>query len=203
MPSPGKKGVTPASLLWLQWEKTLRKNKDRILIIEADSGAAWTAQILNAKVSEFPELLDRRSGGARIAFCLPNGVSWIAFFLALQKLGVTAVPLDASLPDQACLEMAQQLRCEALFLRGKLHVFTAVRSHNRAICCIKITSGTTGGLPKTVQCRAEHLIADGKNIIQTMGIRAKDRNLVTIPLGHSYGLGNFVLPLILQGTSLV
>jgi acyl-CoA synthetase (AMP-forming)/AMP-acid ligase II len=36
-----------------------------------------------------------------------------------------------------------------------------------------------------------------------MGIRASDRNLVSIPLGHSYGLGNFVMPLILQGTPFV
>jgi acyl-coenzyme A synthetase/AMP-(fatty) acid ligase len=36
-----------------------------------------------------------------------------------------------------------------------------------------------------------------------MGIRSNDRNLASIPLGHSYGLGNFMLPLILQGTPLV
>jgi acyl-coenzyme A synthetase/AMP-(fatty) acid ligase len=36
-----------------------------------------------------------------------------------------------------------------------------------------------------------------------MGIRGRDRNLAAIPLGHSYGLGNLVMPLISQGTSLV
>ena len=36
-----------------------------------------------------------------------------------------------------------------------------------------------------------------------MGIRAGDLNLAVIPLGHSYGLGNLVLPLILQGTAMV
>jgi acyl-coenzyme A synthetase/AMP-(fatty) acid ligase len=35
-----------------------------------------------------------------------------------------------------------------------------------------------------------------------MGIRGGDRNLAVIPFGHSYGLGNLIMPLILQGTSL-
>lgn len=33
-----------------------------------------------------------------------------------------------------------------------------------------------------------------------MGIRPADRNLNCIPLGHSYGLGSLVMPLLLQGT---
>ena len=36
-----------------------------------------------------------------------------------------------------------------------------------------------------------------------MGIRRDDRNLAIIPLGHSYGLGNLVMPLLLQGTTVV
>jgi acyl-coenzyme A synthetase/AMP-(fatty) acid ligase len=36
-----------------------------------------------------------------------------------------------------------------------------------------------------------------------MGIQEKDLNLAVIPLGHSYGLGNLVLPLLAQGTPLL
>jgi acyl-coenzyme A synthetase/AMP-(fatty) acid ligase len=36
-----------------------------------------------------------------------------------------------------------------------------------------------------------------------MGLRPVDRHLAAIPLGHSYGLGNLVLPLILQGATIV
>jgi acyl-coenzyme A synthetase/AMP-(fatty) acid ligase len=35
-----------------------------------------------------------------------------------------------------------------------------------------------------------------------MGISPTDLNLAIIPFGHSYGLGNLVLPLVLQGTAL-
>jgi acyl-coenzyme A synthetase/AMP-(fatty) acid ligase len=36
-----------------------------------------------------------------------------------------------------------------------------------------------------------------------MDIRPTDLNLAVIPLGHSYGLGNLVVPLLAQGTALV
>ena len=54
-----------------------------------------------------------------------------------------------------------------------------------------------------VACRAEHLLADGRQVVADHGIRPRDLNLAVIPLGHSYGLGNLVMPLILQGTALV
>jgi acyl-coenzyme A synthetase/AMP-(fatty) acid ligase len=69
-------------------------------------------------------------------------------------------------------------------------------------CCVKLTSGTTGEF-KPVYCSPRHLIADGRQICRAMGIRPADRNLAIIPLGHSYGLGNLVMPLLLQGTAVV
>jgi len=200
---PRRKKSNQPSLLWKRWEKTLQKNGRRTLLIEADSGATWTGMALADEAHKLSELLPHFARGTRVAFCLPNGSRWVAFFLALQKLGLAAMPLDASLPDAACLEMAQSLGCRALYLHGKIHLFENSSRNKSDICCIKVTSGTGGGLPKIVSCRAEHLIADGTNIIRSMGIRTTDRNLAAIPLGHSYGLGNFIMPLILQGTPLV
>jgi len=201
--SPTKKISSSIGLIWKQWEATLKKNRRRVVLIEAGNNTKWTARALHGKACEFAGLLSDFEEGTRIAFRLPNGMEWVALFLALQNLGLVAIPLDAGLPGQACLEMAQRLRCRALYLGGKLHVFGQERKDKTKICCVKITSGTSGGEPNQVPCRAEHLIADGSNIIQTMGIRPEDRNLAIIPFGHSYGLGNFILPLILQGTALV
>jgi acyl-coenzyme A synthetase/AMP-(fatty) acid ligase len=47
------------------------------------------------------------------------------------------------------------------------------------------------------------LAADGRQICASMGIGPGDSNLAAIPLGYSYGLGNLVAPLILQGTRAV
>lgn len=65
---------------------------------------------------------------------------------------------------------------------------------------LKLTSGSTN-LPKAAIARESHLISDGCHIIEAMGLEARDINLVHIPLSHSYAIGNVVMPLIWQGTS--
>ncbi len=47
------------------------------------------------------------------------------------------------------------------------------------------------------------MLADGRQICATMGIRPGDVNLALIPFGHSYGLGNLVVPLLAQGTAVI
>ena len=67
---------------------------------------------------------------------------------------------------------------------------------------LKLTSGSTG-FPKAILTAESHLIADGERIIGAMGIAASDTQLAVIPLSHSYGFGNLVMPLLLQGTAMV
>jgi long-chain acyl-CoA synthetase len=65
---------------------------------------------------------------------------------------------------------------------------------------LKLTSGSTG-FPKAILTTESNLIADGERIIAAMGIDPGDTQLATIPLSHSYGFGNLVMPLLLQGTA--
>jgi long-chain acyl-CoA synthetase len=67
---------------------------------------------------------------------------------------------------------------------------------------LKLTSGSTG-FPKAILTAESHLVADGERIIRTMSIADKDTQLAVIPLSHSYGFGNLVMPLLLQGTAMV
>jgi acyl-coenzyme A synthetase/AMP-(fatty) acid ligase len=106
------------------------------------------------------------------------------------------------MPTEGCVENARRLGARALYLDGKFQSLGKVPVRYKNCCCVKITSGSSA-LPKTVECRAGHLLADGRQVARTMGIRAGDLNLAAIPLGHSYGLGNLVMPLILQGTAMV
>jgi acyl-coenzyme A synthetase/AMP-(fatty) acid ligase len=66
-------------------------------------------------------------------------------------------------------------------------------------CLIKLTSGSTG-LPRPLFFDDAQMLADGRQVTATMGIRSADTNLALIPFGHSYGLGNLVMPLIQLGT---
>ncbi|HVW21928.1 MAG TPA: fatty acid--CoA ligase family protein [Opitutaceae bacterium] len=65
-----------------------------------------------------------------------------------------------------------------------------------------MTSGSTGE-PRALAFTDAQMIADGRQICATMGIAPADTNLAVIPFGHSYGLGNLVVPLLIQGTPVV
>ncbi len=168
--------------LWKLWQATAIRCAPKTVVIDADTGREWTCHELTTLAERIASPLD----GRIIPICQPNSASWLAAFLGVQKIGAAALPLDPSLSAEA------QERTERRVLRG-----LPARSS-----CIKLTSGTTGDL-KPVYCSAANLRADGEHIIRTMGIRPTDRNLAVIPLGHSYGLGNLVMPLLMQGTAVV
>ena len=67
------------------------------------------------------------------------------------------------------------------------------------LCLVKLTSGSTGA-PRALDFTHAQMLADGRQLCAAMGIGADDLNLAVIPLGHSYGLGNLVVPLLEQGT---
>jgi acyl-coenzyme A synthetase/AMP-(fatty) acid ligase len=190
-------------LLWITWLRQQQKRPDQIVLIDAVTKREWTATAITKAATDFSEKLLRYQSGERIAFRVPNGAEWMAFFLALQRAGLAATPLDGAMPKEGCLETARRLGVAALYLDGEFHPLgKRIASRKTKVSCVKITSGS-GSIPKAIECRAEHLLADGRNIIETMSIRAGDVNLAVIPLGHSYGLGNLVMPLILQGTAMV
>jgi acyl-CoA synthetase (AMP-forming)/AMP-acid ligase II len=172
------------------------------VVIDAPTGRTWTSEALTEEAARWAERLGDYRRGERIAFRLPNGAPWLALFLALQRAGLAAMPLDAGLPEEGCREMARRFRASGLFLDTNFHALDRPRPRDASVCCLKITSGS-GKAPKAVVCHASHLLADGRNIVSTMKIRPRDVNLGVIPFGHSYGLGNLVMPLILQGTAVV
>ena len=168
--------------LWTSWQTTTARRAGKVAVIDADTGRVWTCAQLTAQA----ELLASALDGRAIPICQPNSAHWLATFLAIQKLSAAALPLDPSLPPDAQRKIVRRILARPLF----------------RVCCVKLTSGTTGDL-KPVLCTAANLRADGEHIIRTMRIRPADRNLAIIPLGHSYGLGNLVMPLVLQGTAVV
>ena len=188
-------------LLWRRWLETTTTRSHRPVLIEAEDGREWTGDELTRHSLEFHETLSCFLPGQRVAFRLPNGPDWFALFLASQRAGLGAIPLDAGLPGEGCRETARRLGACALFLDGTFQRLK-VAGRQPSCSCIKVTSGSDGQ-PKGIACRAEHLIADGLQVAATMKIRPRDINFAAIPLGHSYGLGNLVLPLFLQGTTVV
>ncbi len=191
-----------ASELWQAWEEVVRCNPHAVAITEAESGKSRTrAELLDsAKALAAGPLAD--AAGESVGFSLPNSAEWMALFSALQSVGAAAVPLDSSLTPAQQDSIAASLRLRYVWRNTILHASGATSRAAGLMRVGKLTSGSTG-TPRLVRCSANHLVADGWNIIRTMRIRPADRNLALVPLGHSYGLGNLVAPLLLQGTSMV
>jgi len=71
----------------------------------------------------------------------------------------------------------------------------------RGAAVLKQTSGSTGAVRATVTPEST-LVSDGRRLVAAMDIRPDDVQIAAIPLAHSYGLGNLVMPLLLNGTAI-
>ncbi len=194
-----------STTLWHIWEQTAAAAPTAVVLIEARDGivcsrAKLTALAL-ASAQTAPAML---VSGQVVAFAQGNGCPWMGTFLALQKLGVVALPLDASLPPGQWSNTARELGAHWLYTTdGEWEPLSATAPRRDGnFCLLKTTSGTSGQ-PRSLAFTSASMLADGRQIAATMQIGPGDRNLGAIPFGHSYGLGNLVLPLIVQGTAII
>jgi acyl-CoA synthetase (AMP-forming)/AMP-acid ligase II len=175
-------------------------------VTQAADGAAVTFGELDARASAWRVAHAPDPGqlrGRAVVFSAPNSIGWLEIFLGLLQAGAVVVPLDASEPPLAQHRLAASLRAGFRWDGTQLvSLPNARRYRDPGVCFIKVTSGTTGR-PRPLVFTAGQLLADGRQVTATMGIRARDLNYALIPLGHSYGLGNLTVPLLAQGVPLV
>lgn len=187
------------------WEKTLRRRGDDRAVVDAASGATYRFGELEARTQAWAAQHVADPGAVRgraVVFALPNGIDWLAAFLALRRAGAVIVPLDAAEPAAAQQRIATSLRAAFLWTAGNLAPLPRPRRYAGDICLIKLTSGTTGE-PRPLVFSDGQMMADGHQVTVSMGIRPEDLNYALIPFGHSYGLGNLTIPLITRGIPLV
>jgi long-chain acyl-CoA synthetase len=144
-----------------------------------------------------------------VALQLPNGIDFLAGFLALLDLGCTMIPIDRDARESEVAAILAAFNARALvYHSGEANPTVAVREvalfggFDEPTPLIKVTSGSSG-TPKGVVTRERNLIADCLNICRTMGIAPEDRNLGAIPFSHSYGFSNLVTPLLVHGVAIV
>src|SRR5712691_11242531 len=154
-------------------------------IIEAISGRTVTRGELFARAEELAANIRE---GELVALQLPNSLDFVATILAVMKRKAIAMPIDR---DASAAEV-----------EGIMTHFGAQPELPPDARIIKLTSGSTGK-PKGIVTSEQNLIADSENICASMDIGPDDINFGAIPLSHSYGFSNLVMPLIAQGTALV
>jgi len=183
--------------LWSVWLKAGGRHPS--VFHELTERRSISGQELTSAALEWETRLGKMGRQRRILLCGKNSSRWFAQFLAIQKMECAAILLDGSLSREAVTQCGHQFGVAAVLHEEKIEVWGSARKQATSGCVYKVTSGTTGE-PKLIPCSAHNLMADGRQIIEGMGIRRRDRQLGILPFGHSYGLGNLVMPLILQGT---
>jgi len=196
MPEP-----MPATLLQ-SWERTVRTQPEAPALVDAAAGRVWTRRQLDALASDWPPGPAVELTGRAVAFAEPNGAAWWQVFLGLLQRGAVAIALDPGDPDGAQRRAAASAGASFLWRAGRLESLGDRRPFRDGRRLVKLTSGSTGK-PRVLPFTDAQMLADGRQICATMEIRPDDLNLGLIPFGHSYGLGNLVVPLLAQGTAIV
>jgi acyl-CoA synthetase (AMP-forming)/AMP-acid ligase II len=187
--------------LWHLWQKTASAHPRACLLRDAATSRSYTAAYFTAAVEK---ILCRHplSAATAMAWKLPNGPDWLTLFLATQFAGIAALPLDPDLSLEQGRIQAQRLGASHWWDGDAVHLLRPAPRPWPGVAVIKATSGFTGAAV-ALPWQASHLLADYRQIRAGMGLRPSDINLGLIPFGHSYGLGNLVLPLLCDGIPIV
>lgn len=184
------------------WLGVLKSRGDSTALIDAESGKSLSFREIDAQadawLAEHPQLQD--ADGGIWCLALSDRADWLKVFLAAIRVGAVVLPVEAEAhPVQK--RRAEALGASHLIDSAGLHTFPEGTVH-KGYFLIKLTSGTTGE-PKPLLFTEAEMMADGGQIMGSMSISAADRTFTVIPLGHSYGLGNVVMPFFMAGVPMV
>jgi len=187
------------------WSRTVSRAPRALAVVESLNACRWSRAELDESAGSWRSGLPAGSSlrGQRIVIAEPNGFEWLRVFLGIIQSGGVPAPVDPDEPADARETIARRIGASWIWAGDHLRPVQAPRRpQGRDVCLLKVTSGSTG-LPKAFPFTHREMIADGRQICATMDIREDDVNLAEIPFGHSYGLGNLVVPLLVQGTAVV
>jgi acyl-coenzyme A synthetase/AMP-(fatty) acid ligase len=210
-----------ASLIAERFSAVCRDRRHAIAVRNTATGEAITfADLAAASTSMAADL--RRAGvgpGGVVVSLVGNRPLFFPLVVACMEIGAALVPLgDAT--DAEAVALVEQSAARAIVADRPLPlpaeatpfapdaVLLVLPDGGRAHApygervVLKLTSGSTD-VPRAAVAAEAHLVNDGRHIVEAMGIGAGDLNIAVIPLSHSYGLGNLVMPLLWQGTPVV
>jgi long-chain acyl-CoA synthetase len=167
--------------------------------------------------------------GDRILFSLDNTLDFIILHFAILKLGAISVPLDTMISEtnldsiikdvnpatvianknfgekiltnpEIFIEASSFLSNYDLDNEKELESYIYKHNHSQNLAVILFTSGSTG-TPKGVMLSHSNTIQTIRNIINFCSYDKKCTELVTLPLTHSFGLGQVYAMLFSGGSA--
>lgn len=210
----------------------VRDRGDAPLLFAPTEQHAATARAIDALARAMAATCDRLglATGHLLLVSTGNVAAFPALVLAALRHGLPLMPVDRSTPAAELLRLARRWDAAAIIVSEQVDLAATMGAdvpglaltrmafapglvayvrtprpapgrHGDAVL-LKLTSGSTGA-PRATSTEERHLVADVRHIVEAMDIRADDRQLGVIPLSHSYGFSNLVLPLLWQGTPLL
>lgn len=162
------------------------------------------------------------SAGDCVAVTLPNCVEFVVCFFACARLRAIMLPLNPQLPKEELHRFVADARAKVVITdstrasllagtnalvvefeslpSGPTHHLVSDPFGGPALYLY--TSGSTDTC-KRLCCTQQNLYYEAHNFVETMGLSAEDNILCTIPLHHSYGIGNCLLDAAYAGSTLV
>src|SRR5207248_5715643 len=179
------------NLLLAAWDETLARKRDTPAIFDTRGKVLRSFQGIEQRARAFQTKINLCTPGQVNAIDIGNHPDWPSLLLACWRRRLVVLPLEDSITPQQ-REAALRI-CTA---RG------VGDWGERPPVLLKLTSGTTA-LPRAIRFRSEQLLADCRQICDTMEIGPNDLNFGVIPLSHSYGFSNLLTPLLALGVPMV
>jgi long-chain acyl-CoA synthetase len=186
------------------WEEVLKNRNREIAIFSDNGGNLRTFLEIEEERAAWRTRLSAFSAGDCVVAAIGNDPCWPALLLACWDRGLVLTPIEADLQAAQLDRILYLTQAQGLIRSNEIQRFDC-----SPVCwdglrpnLLKITSGTTG-TPRAVRFREAQLLADCRNICQTMGLRPGDLNFGVISFSHSYGFSNLITPLLYQGTRLI
>src|SRR6266705_6491348 len=208
---PRAQGMKSTDPLLNAWQQTLRRAEDRPAIVSTRGEILRKFADVEERACAFESNL-MFSPGAVIAVQIGNHEDWPSILIACLRKGLVVLPLEQSMNDQqrdAALEVCKASAVVSAVLSGEppgvFRLGTAdATAHwgEHSPSLLKLTSGTTAA-PRAIRFGSQQLLADCNQICDSMGISDADLNFGVIPISHSYGFSNLLMPLIVRGVPMV
>jgi long-chain acyl-CoA synthetase len=202
--------------------RAVEADPSKTAIVQGDRRVRYDE--LHVMSARFAAGLRRLGVGAGdcVAVALPNSPEFVASLFGCAMLRAVMLPLDPrSAPAEASglvadtrarvvIADSRRLRPGAGTGAPVVDVATLLQHPAepapagpfRGPALYLYTSGSTNAR-KRLCCTQENLHYEALNFVETVGLTAADNILCTIPLHHSYGLGNCLLDAVYTGSTLV
>jgi long-chain acyl-CoA synthetase len=194
------------------WEKTLARKRDAPAIFATSGEVLRTFGDVEQRARELLRSIDVSHEGSVLAVQIGNHEEWPSVLIACLRRHLVVLPLEQSISERQRDEALEICRVKAVvssvssggppeIVRLRTADFKPDwREHPPNL--LKLTSGTTA-TPRAIRFRSEQLLADCNQICDTMGISDVDLNFGVIPISHSYGFSNLLMPLIARAVPMV